>query len=56
MAKGKLSFKAQETEGVPPPKEVNNWRILLLAIAASFGGLCYGKPDSVFFVVRTLGS
>ncbi|POY72650.1 hypothetical protein BMF94_4478 [Rhodotorula taiwanensis] len=42
MAKGKLSFKAQETEGVPPPKEVNNWRILLLAIAASFGGLCYG--------------
>ncbi|KAK4058203.1 hypothetical protein OIO90_000942 [Microbotryomycetes sp. JL221] len=43
MAKGKLSFKAEVAEGrTPPPPEVINWRIILLAITASFGGLCYG--------------
>ncbi|KAM0793008.1 hypothetical protein ACM66B_000501 [Microbotryomycetes sp. NB124-2] len=42
MAKGKLSFKAQDDGAVPTPKEVNNWKIIVLAIVASFGGLCYG--------------
>ncbi|KAK4054713.1 hypothetical protein OIV83_000637 [Microbotryomycetes sp. JL201] len=42
MAKGKLSFKVKDEGPIPTPKEVNNWRIILLAIAASLGGLCYG--------------
>ena len=39
---GKLSFKIEHASGHPPPREIFNMRVYLLAIVASMAGLCFG--------------